>query len=110
MSQDIAEHILATRRAKQILAPLGAAAPATPAEGYKLQFQVATKLGAVPPAGIEGIVAADKAKMEGVQIVYGALGIGGTKMKIHRAAIMRLFESNDAVLDAEELLAIGEKL
>jgi hypothetical protein len=31
-------------------------------------------------------------------------------MKIHRAAIMRLFESNDAVLDAEELLAIGEKL
>ena len=72
--------------------------------------KVLIDLNAVPPAGIEGIVAADKAKMEGVQIVYGALGIGGTKMKIHRAAIMRLFESNDAVLDAEELLAIGEKL
>ena len=53
MSQDTAEHIIATRRAKQILAPLGAAAPATPAEGYKLQYQVATKLGAVPPAGFK---------------------------------------------------------
>jgi hypothetical protein len=31
-------------------------------------------------------------------------------MKIHRAAIHRLFESNDAILDAEELLAIGESL
>ena len=46
MSQDTAEHIIATRRAKQLLAPLGAAAPATPAAGYKLQYQVATKLGA----------------------------------------------------------------
>jgi hypothetical protein len=31
-------------------------------------------------------------------------------MKIHRAAIRQLFASNDAVLDAEELLAIGESL
>ena len=53
MSQETAEHILATRRAKQLLAPLGAAAPATPAEGYRLQYQVATKLGAVPPAGLK---------------------------------------------------------
>jgi len=67
-------------------------------------------LNAVPPAGIEGIAATDKARQEGGAVVYGALGVGGTKMKIHRAAIQRLFESNDAVLDAEELLAIGESL
>jgi methylenetetrahydrofolate/methylenetetrahydromethanopterin dehydrogenase (NADP+) len=67
-------------------------------------------LNAVPPAGIEGIAATDKARQEGSAVVYGALGVGGTKMKIHRAAIRRLFESNDAVLDAEELLAIGESL
>ena len=67
-------------------------------------------LNAVPPAGIEGIAATDKARQEGTAVVYGALGVGGTKMKIHRAAIRRLFESNDAVLDAEELLAIGESL
>ncbi len=72
--------------------------------------RVLIDLNAVPPAGIEGIVAADKARADGAALVYGALGVGGTKMKIHRAAIARLFESNDAVLDAEELLAIGERL
>jgi hypothetical protein len=72
--------------------------------------RVLIDLNAVPPAGIEGIVAADKARADGAAVVYGALGVGGTKMKIHRAAIARLFESNDTVLDAEELLAIGERL
>jgi hypothetical protein len=43
-------------------------------------------------------------------VVYGALGVGGTKMKIHRAAIGRIFAANDVCLDAEELLAIGESL
>jgi hypothetical protein len=75
-----------------------------------LKARVLIDLNAVPPAGIEGIVAADKARADGAAVVYGALGVGGTKMKIHRAAIARLFESNDAVLDAEELLAIGERL
>ena len=72
--------------------------------------RVLIDLNAVPPAGIEGIAATDKARQHGVAFVYGALGVGGTKMKIHRAAIRRLFESNDAILDAEELLAIGESL
>jgi hypothetical protein len=31
-------------------------------------------------------------------------------MKIHKAAIGRIFAANDAFLDAEELLAIGEEL
>ena len=75
-----------------------------------VKARVLIDLNAVPPAGIEGIVAADKAKADGAAVVYGALGVGGTKMKIHRAAIRRLFESNDACLDAEELLAIGETL
>ena len=30
------------------------------------------------------------------QICYGAIGVGGTKMKLHKAAIRRLFETNDA--------------
>jgi hypothetical protein len=75
-----------------------------------VKARVLIDLNAVPPAGIEGIVAADKARADGAAVVYGALGVGGTKMKIHRAAIARLFESNDTVLDAEELLAIGERL
>jgi hypothetical protein len=72
--------------------------------------RVLIDLNAVPPAGIEGIAATDKARQDGAAVVYGALGVGGTKMKIHRAAIRQLFASNDAILDAEELLAIGESL
>lgn len=72
--------------------------------------RVIIDLNAVPPAGIEGIAATDKARADGAAVLYGALGVGGTKMKIHRAAIGRLFAANDAFLDAEELLVIGENL
>jgi predicted dinucleotide-binding enzyme len=72
--------------------------------------RVLIDLNAVPPAGIHGIVAGDKARADGRQLLYGALGVGGTKMKIHRAAIERIFAQPDAFLDAEELLAIGEAI
>jgi len=48
-----AELILEAWKAKRILAPLGAAAPKTPAEGYAVQYEVATSQGAVPPAGFK---------------------------------------------------------
>lgn len=48
-----ADAILAARRAKRILAPLGADAPADPAAGYAVQRAVAAALGAVPPAGFK---------------------------------------------------------
>ena len=60
--------------------------------------------------GIEGIEMMDKAKELEGRIVYGAIGVGGTKMKIHKAAIASLFESTGQILDAEELYAIGEGL
>jgi methylenetetrahydrofolate/methylenetetrahydromethanopterin dehydrogenase (NADP+) len=72
------------------------------------QARVLIDLSAVPPAGIHGIVAGDKGRSDGQQIVYGALGVGGAKMKIHREALERIFNHPDAFLDAEELLAIGE--
>lgn len=67
-------------------------------------------LNAVPPAGITGIEATDKARPDGQAVLYGALEVGGTKMKIHRAAVESLFTANDHWLDAEELLTIGELL
>ncbi|MFO0900542.1 MAG: NAD(P)-dependent methylenetetrahydromethanopterin dehydrogenase [Pirellulales bacterium] len=73
-------------------------------------LKVAIDLNAVPPAGIEGIDVADKAVEKGGVVGYGAVGVGGTKMKIHRAAIQRLFETNDAVLDAEEIYELGRSL
>lgn len=75
-------------------------------QGVKL----AVDLNAVPPAGVALVEPADKARERHGILCYGALGIGGTKMKIHRAAIGRLFEANDLVLDAEQLYALGQSL
>jgi len=73
-------------------------------------LKVAIDLNAVPPTGIGGILPQDKAAERDGQVVYGAIGVGGTKMKLHKAAIRRLFEANDLVLDAEEIYALGEVL
>jgi hypothetical protein len=71
------------------------------------QLRVAIDLNAVPPAGIGGIQPHDQAAQHDGQICYGAIGVGGTKMKLHKAAIRRLFETNDLVLDAEEIYELG---
>ena len=64
----------------------------------------------MPPLGIEGVDFADRAvEREGV-LCYGAVSVGDTKMKIHKAAVARLFESNDQVLDAEQVYALGQDL
>jgi hypothetical protein len=70
-------------------------------------LQVAIDLNAVPPAGIEGVEVMDKAVARDGVLCYGAIGVGDTKMKIHKAAIARLFESNDQVMDAEEVYALA---
>ncbi len=67
-------------------------------------------LNAVPPPGIEGIEPTDRDTPRDDVRCWGALGVGGTKMKIHKQAIRRLFETNDTVIDAEECLAIGREL
>ncbi len=78
------------------------------AESEKLR--VIIDLNAVPPLGVAGIDVTDKAVVRGNQVHYGAVGIGGTKMKIHTAAIRRLFESNTAVLDASEVYQLGKRI
>jgi hypothetical protein len=73
-----------------------------------LTLRVAVDLNAVPPLGIEGIESMDAgAERDGVNC-YGAVGVGGTKMRIHKAAIAQLFERNDRVLDAEEIYELGK--
>ena len=73
-------------------------------------LQVAIDLNAVPPLGLEGIQPQDKAAHQGDQICYGALAIGGLKMKIHKAAIARLFQTHDVTLDATAIYALAKKL
>lgn len=72
--------------------------------------RVAIDLNAVPPLGIEGSKVTDAAVERNGVLYYGAIGVGGTKMKIHKAAISKLFDSNDLVLDAEEIFSVGTKL
>ena len=54
---------------------------------------MAIDLNAVPPLGIEGVEVMDKGKERDGVIGYGAVGVGDTKMKVHKAAIARLFET-----------------
>jgi len=65
---------------------------------------------AQPPLGIEGVEAADKAKERSGKIVFGALGIGGLKLKLHRGCIGKLFESSEGVLDAEQIYALAKEM
>lgn len=97
----------------QIVLACGAAAvellPAA-ALSSKSGLKVAIDLNAVPPAGIGGIEVMDRAKERNGVVCYGAIGVGGTKMKIHKEAVRRLFAANDRVLDAEEVFAIGQEI
>ncbi|MDB5387641.1 MAG: mtdA [Planctomycetaceae bacterium] len=73
-------------------------------------LKVLIDLNAVPPLGIGAVQVMDKGVEHHGVICYGALGVGGTKMKIHKAAINKLFEANNQVLDTAAIYAIGEKL
>ncbi|UUO05882.1 NADP-dependent methylenetetrahydromethanopterin/methylenetetrahydrofolate dehydrogenase [Blastopirellula sp. J2-11] len=73
-------------------------------------LQVLIDLNAAPPVGLAGVDPMDKAENRDGRICYGAIGVGGTKMKIHKRALARLFEQNDWVLNAEEVYAIGRTL
>ena len=73
-------------------------------------LRLAIDLNAVPPVGIEGVEVVDRGKEHDGVICYGAIGVGDTKMKTHKAALAQLFQTNNAVLDIEEIYAIALKL
>tara|TARA_R110002072_G_scaffold302999_3_gene491143 strand:- start:86609 stop:87466 length:858 start_codon:yes stop_codon:yes gene_type:complete len=73
-------------------------------------LKVAIDLNAVPPVGIEGIEVFDKAAEQNGAFCYGAIGVGGTKMKIHKAAVQKLFTANDLLLDTAAVFEIGQNL
>jgi len=107
-----AELTAACRDVAVIIAAGAAGAELLPTEARKeiATLRVAIDLNAVPPAGIAGIEVMDKATERDGVICYGAIGVGGLKMKIHKAAIRKLFESNDQVLDTTAIFGIGAEL
>ena len=72
------------------------------------RLRVAIDLNAVPPPGLAGIEATAKAVQRGEIVCYGAIGVGGTKMKVHKAALKTLFDANDHVLDTAAIYAIAQ--
>jgi hypothetical protein len=74
------------------------------------KLQVVIDLNAVPPAGILGIHPTDDSKIFDGKVCYGAVGIGNLKMKIHRHAVVRLFQTNESAFEAEEIFAISENI
>lgn len=73
-------------------------------------LKVAIDVNAVPPAGLQGIEVSDQGEDRNGAICYGAIGVGGLKMKIHRKAVQQLFESNDQVLNTAEIFELGQSL
>lgn len=65
---------------------------------------------ATPPLGIEGMDMMDKGKERQGKICWGAISFGTLKLALHRACISKLFESNDLVLDAEEIFALAKTM
>jgi hypothetical protein len=73
-------------------------------------LELLADVNAQPPLGIEGVEATDKGKDRSGKRVFGALGIGGLKLKLHRGCIGQLFESSEGVLDAEEIYALAKEM
>ena len=71
---------------------------------------MAIDLNGVPPAGIEGVELNDKAVNRQDCLCYGALGVGGTKMKIHKAALAALFTKSDQVFDIDQIYAMAQTM
>jgi methylenetetrahydrofolate/methylenetetrahydromethanopterin dehydrogenase (NADP+) len=73
-------------------------------------IELLADVNAQPPLGIEGIEATDKGKDRSGKFAFGALGIGGLKLKLHRACIGKLFESSENAFDAEEIYALAKEM
>ena len=72
--------------------------------------EMVADVNAQPPLGIEGIEATDKGKDYDGKLAFGALGIGGLKLKLHRACIGKMFESSEATFDAEEIYKLAKEM
>lgn len=73
-------------------------------------LKLVADINAVPPLGIEGIDMNDNGDERHGRIAFGALGIGGRKMKVHRTCVARLFTSNNVLMDAEQVYAVAKEL
>ena len=65
---------------------------------------------AAEPLGIEGVEAGDDLVERDGKLALGALGLGGQKMKVHKACVRQLFERSDLVLNADGVYAVAKEI
>ena len=73
-------------------------------------LELMADVGTAQVLGFEGIDMIDKDTERHGKRIFGGIGIGALKLKLHRACIANLFESNDLVLDAEAIYDIAQQL
>ncbi|MEZ6122772.1 MAG: NAD(P)-dependent methylenetetrahydromethanopterin dehydrogenase [Planctomycetaceae bacterium] len=104
------DEFLAACQGQQLIVACGAAGICflpTDTLSQLTDLAVAIDLNAVPPVGLADVSPMDRAVQKGSVLCYGALGVGGTKMKVHKRAVASLFERNDAVLDTNEIYRLA---
>ena len=67
-------------------------------------------VGTAQVLGFEGIDMMDKDTERHGKRIFGGIGIGALKLKLHRACITKLFDSNDQVIDAEAVYEIAQQM
>jgi len=60
--------------------------------------------------GFEGIDVMDKDTERNGKRVFGGIGIGALKLKLHRECISKLFESNEVIMDADSIYKIAQSM
>jgi 2-keto-4-pentenoate hydratase len=109
MTSPAAQAILAARRARAILPPLGAAAPADVAAGYAAQREVAEALGAVPPAGFK--IGATTRQMQAYLGLWGPAAGFVARENLHRSpATLRFADLLAPGVECEVGLRLGADL
>lgn len=73
-------------------------------------IEVLADYNAAEPLGIEGVEAQDELVEREGKLVLGALGVGGKKMKTHKACVRRLFERSDLVLNSDGVYAVAKEI
>jgi hypothetical protein len=73
-------------------------------------LKVLADVNAVPPLGIEGTESGWSGYEKHGKSIFGAIGIGAFKMKVHRACVAMLFDRNDLLLDAEAVYAKAREI
>jgi methylenetetrahydrofolate/methylenetetrahydromethanopterin dehydrogenase (NADP+) len=109
---DRAEMEAALEGANIVLAagPAGVQVLRKEAWGTNPTIELLADYNAAEPLGIEDVEAGDELVERDGKLVLGALGIGGKKMKTHKACVRRLFERSDLVFNADGVYAVATEI